>query len=79
MYYYYKESTKKDQKSLTPSKVPTTYKQKTAKERYDKEYEQYDLIVHLDGKSMEDQERVRKNNKLRLVVKRISVAVEAKS
>jgi hypothetical protein len=79
MYYYYKASTKENQKSMTPSKDPQSYKPQTAKERYTKQYETYDLIIHLDGKSMEDQERVRKNAEVRLRVKWISVAVEAKS
>jgi len=79
MFYYYKQATKKDVKSIVPSKKPSSYKHETAKERYTKQYEDYNLIIHLDGKSLEDQERVWKNPKLKFSYKWLSMAVEAKS
>jgi len=51
-------------KEKTHSKAPNKKISKwriTAKEWYEKLYEDYDLVIHIDGKSMEDQERVRKN------------------
>ena len=78
-YYYYKPATKADLKSKAPSKKPSTYKWQTAKERYEEHYLEYDFVIHLDGKSFEDQERIWKNPCLKLVYKWISMAVEAKS
>ena len=79
MYYYYKDATKKSLKTRAPSKKPSDYKHQSAKEWYEKQYEEYDFVIHLDGKSMEDQERIRKNKILKFSYKRISMAVEAKS
>lgn len=79
MFYYYKHATREEVKSVIPSKKPSSYKRETAKERYETQYEKYDFVIHLDGKSFEDQERIWKNKKLKLAYKRMSMAVEAKS
>lgn len=78
MYYYYKPGMKEKTKSVAPAKKNQKWKE-TAKERYEKLYQEYDFVIHLDGKSMEDQERVWKNGFIRNEAKRLSLAVEAKS
>lgn len=50
-----------------------------AKEWYEKLYASYDLVIHVDGKSMEDQINIRKNPKLKQQVKWLTLGVEAKS
>jgi hypothetical protein len=78
MYYYYKKAVKGKTNSFAPSKKPMKYKE-NAKERYENLYKEYDLVIHIDGKSMEDQEYVWKNPKLKFDAKWLSLGVEAKS
>ena len=78
MYYYYKEWCKQEQASRAPIKKERA-KTVTAKEWYDKLYEDHDLVIHIDGKSMEDQERIWKNRELKMSYKWLSMWVEAKS
>lgn len=77
-FYYYKKAMKMKTKSKAPEKDPSKYKL-TAKKRYELLYEEYDLVIHVDGKSMEDQEWIWKNNKIKLEAKWLSIGVEAKS
>ncbi len=77
-YYYYKKAMKTKTKSKAPEKDPSKYKT-TAKERYGLLYDDYDFVIHIDGKSMEDQETIRKNNQIKFESKWLSLAVEAKS
>ena len=51
---------KQKMKTTVPKKEKKSEKEK-AKDWYEKLYKEYDLVIHLDGKSMEDQERVWKN------------------
>ena len=69
---------KQKTKSVAPAKKKVKWRQ-TAKEWYEKLYEEYDFVIHLDGKSMEDQERVWKNGFIRDSAKRLTLGVEAKS
>lgn len=78
MYYYYKPGMKDKTTSVAPNKKKTKPKI-SAKERYELLYKEYDFVIHLDGKSMEDQERVWKNWFIRDDAKWLSLAVEAKS
>ena len=78
MYYYYKEAVKTKTRSSAPNKKAVKYKE-SAKEWYGRLYEKYDFVIHIDGKSMEDQEYIWKNPKLKFEAKRLSLAVEAKS
>ena len=78
MYYYYKPGMKQRTKSVAPKKKRKKAKM-TAKEWYGHLYKDYDFVIHLDGKSMEDQERVWKNGFIRTAARRLSLAVEAKS
>ena len=78
MYYYYKPGMKQKTKSVAPNKKRTKPKI-TAKEWYEVLYLEYDFVIHLDGKSMEDQERVWKNWFIRDDAKWLSLGVEAKS
>jgi protein-tyrosine-phosphatase len=77
MYYYYKESCKAKTHSVAPPKKESKPKM-TAKEWYEELYKLYDFVIHLDGKSLEDQHRVQQNHQLKNQYKRISMAVEAK-
>ncbi len=78
MYYYYKPGMKDRTKSVAPAKKKNK-RRLTAKERYGELYKEYDFVIHLDGKSMEDQERVRKNGFIRDEAKRLTLWVEAMS
>lgn len=80
MFYYFKESSKALTNSHTiPKHQPKKAPRITAKERYDELYKKYDLVIHLDGKSMEDQPLIQENNILKHHYKRLSIAVEARS
>ena len=78
MYYYYKSWMKQKTKSVAPKKKKKRWKE-TAKEWYGRLYEEYDLVIHIDGKSMEDQERVWRNGFIRERAKRLTLWVEAES
>ncbi len=77
-YYYYKPGMKQKTTSTAPKKKKKKWKE-TAKEWYEKLYQEYDFVIHLDGKSMEDQERVQNNGFIKNEAKWLSLAVEAKS
>lgn len=82
-FYYYKDAMKLKTWSAKTGSMIKKSKQSSckmvAKEWYNKLYENYDLVVHIDGKSMEDQINIRKNAKLKSRIKWLSLAVEAKS
>lgn len=78
MFYYYKDWMKQKTKSKAPNKN-SNYKRMDAKEWYDELYKIYDFVIHIDGKSMEDQERIRSNSFLINKTNRLTMWVEAKS
>ncbi len=78
MFYYYKPWMKEKTNSKEPTKK-VSKRRMTAKEWYYKLYDKYDLVINIDGKSMEDQENIWKNWYLRKEAKRLTLGVEAKS
>jgi hypothetical protein len=79
MYHYYKKATITDLNTRKPIKTPTDQKRISAKERFEIQYQKYDFIIQLDGKSFEDQEYIRRNPVLKMAYKRLSMAVEVKA
>lgn len=76
MFYYYKDATKQETNSSAPNNKKRSSKI-SAKDWYRLLYKKYDLVVHIDWKSMEDQENIWKNPRLKFEVKRLTLAVEA--
>lgn len=83
MFYYYKEAMKQktwsDETRTLIKKSKQSSSKIVAKEWYKKLYEKYDLVIHVDGKSMEDQLMVWSNTKIQQEAKWLTLAVEAKS
>ena len=55
---------KEKTRSVAPNKKQKS-RRMSAKEWYTELYKEYDFVIHVDGKSMEDQERVWKNGYIR--------------
>jgi hypothetical protein len=64
---------------MTSNPTTTNTQILSAKERFLKQYQTYDFIFQIDGKSLEDQKTIWTNPQLKHTVKRVTVLVEVLS